>query len=79
MEWTWWQKALACIGAISAMVSIIPLMVLGGTSDWRRALQALRQYLAIMGTLVAVVGGLALVMAIAEHGVGPLWAAFTRH
>ena len=27
MEWTWWQKTLACLGTISAMVSIIPLLV----------------------------------------------------
>jgi len=66
MEWTWWQKALALIGAIAAMWAIVPLMVLGGTGSWRRALQALRQYLMVLGGLALVGGGVGLLMARAE-------------
>lgn len=66
MEWTWWQKTLAFIGAVTAMWAIVPLMVLGGTGDWRRALQALRQYLMVLGGLALVGGGVGLLMALAE-------------
>lgn len=66
MEWTWWQKTLAFIGAVAAMWAIVPLMVLGGTGDWRRALQALRQYLMVLGGLALVGGGVGLLMALAE-------------
>jgi len=48
------------------MWAIVPLMVLGGTGDWRRALQALRQYLMVLGGLALVGGGVGLLMALAE-------------
>ena len=66
MEWTWWQKTLALLGAVTVMWAIVPLMVLGGTGDWRRALQALRQYLMVLGGLALVGGGVGLLMALAE-------------
>ena len=64
MEWAWWQKTLALIGAVAAMWAIVPLMVLGGTGNWRRALEALRQYLMVLGGLALVGGGLGLLMAL---------------
>jgi hypothetical protein len=63
--WTW-QQWLMFIGTLTAGVSIIPLMVWGGSGSWRRALQALREYLAIMGTLVAMVSLLALALLLVE-------------
>ena len=66
MEWAWWQKTLALIGAVTSMWAIVPLMVWGGTGDWRRALQALRQYLMVLGLLFAAGGGVGLLMALAE-------------
>ena len=68
MELAWWQKWLVGISTISAMVAIIPLMVWGGSGSLSRAWEALRQYLIGMGVLVAVVGGFALVILVAEHG-----------
>jgi len=65
MEWTWWQKTLAFVGAVSAMWAIVPLMVLGGTGSWRRAMEALRQYLMVLGGLALVGGGIGLLMALA--------------
>lgn len=75
----WWEKWLLGIGTIAAMVSIIPLMVWGGSGSLSRAWQALRQYLLIMGAFVAVAGGLGMVMAVAEHGLGPILQAITGH
>lgn len=72
-------KILLLIAAIAAMWSIVPLMVWAGSGDWRRAVEALRDYAAIMGTLVAVVGGLAVVMLIAEHGLDTMLALITGH
>ena len=65
MEWTWWQKAMALAGAVAAMWAIVPLMVLAGTDSWRRALQALRQYLLVLGGLALLGGGVGLLMALA--------------
>lgn len=45
---------LIAAGTIAVMVLIVPLIVLGGTGDWRHALYALRSYLKIMGAIVAV-------------------------
>lgn len=73
----WWEKWLLGIGTIAAMVSIIPLMVWGGSGSLGRAWDALRQYLIGMGVLVAVVGGFALVMLVAEHGPAKLLAIVT--
>lgn len=66
MEWTWWQKTLALAGAVAAMWSIVPLMVWGGTGSWRRALEALRQYLLVLGGLALVGGGVGLLMALGQ-------------
>ena len=66
MEWTWWQKILALVGACFAMWGIVPLMVLGGTGSWRRALQALREYLMVLGILALLGGGFGLLVALAE-------------
>jgi hypothetical protein len=77
MELAWWQKWLVGIGTIGAMVLIIPLMVWGGSGSLSRAWQALRQYLTGMAILVAVVGGFGVIMAIAEHGIGPIIGMIT--
>lgn len=74
----WWEKWLLGVGTIAAMVSIIPLMVWGGTGSLGRAWDALRQYLIGAAVFVAVVGGLGLVMAVAEHGPAKLLDAITR-
>ena len=63
--WTW-QQWLMFLGTLAAGVSIIPLMVWGGSGDWRRALQALREYLTITGTLAIIVSVAALSVLIAE-------------
>lgn len=47
------------------MWAIVPLMVLGGTGSWRRAVQALRQYLMVLGGLALVGGGVGLLMSLA--------------
>lgn len=63
-----WQRVLIGVATIAGMILIIPLMVWGGSGDWRRGLEALRDYLMIMGGLVAIGGGFGLLMAFAEHG-----------
>lgn len=73
----WWEKWLLGIGTIAAMVAIIPLMVWGGSGSLSRAWEALRQYLIGMGVFVLVVGGFGMVMAIAEHGLGPVLQLIT--
>lgn len=65
MEWTWWQKTLALAGAIAAMWAIVPLMVWGGTGSWRRAFEALAEYLMVLGVLALLGGGAGLLMALA--------------
>jgi hypothetical protein len=62
------ESFLLAAGVIAAMVAIIPLMVWGGSGDWRYALTALWEYVQIMGGMVLIVGGLAVVVSIAEHG-----------
>ena len=64
----WWEKALLFTAACVGMLSIVPLMVWGGTGDWRHAWHACKSYLKIMGAMVAVGGGFGLFMAITEHG-----------
>lgn len=60
-------KAWAVGGAwMLGMLSIIPLMVWGGSGDWRQALRALREYLQIALGAVVLVGGLALLVTLAE-------------
>lgn len=58
------------------MIALVPLMVWGGTGDWRHALTALRQYAKILLGFAVVGGGLGLVMAIAEHGLSVLTIPF---
>lgn len=62
------REFLLAVVSIAAMVMIVPLIVWGGTGDWRHALHALRSYLKIMGAFVLIAGGVGLTMAIAEHG-----------
>lgn len=63
-----WERALLAVATIAGMVLIVPLMVWGGTGDWRHGLHALWSYLKIMGGLVLIGGGFGLLMAFAEHG-----------
>jgi len=60
-----WDKWLLLLGVLGAMFSIVPLMVWGGTGDWRRALQALRQYLGVLAVF-AIGGVVGLIMVAAE-------------
>jgi hypothetical protein len=46
---------------IACMVLIIPLCVWGGSGSFRHGLEALKQYLTIMGVAFAAVGVLALI------------------
>ena len=62
------SEFLLTVAGIGAMVMIVPLMVWGGTGDWRHAWYALRSYLKIMGALVLIGGGFGVLMAFAEHG-----------
>ncbi len=62
----WWKSTLLTLAACAAMFAIVPLMVWGGTGSWRRALEALRQYLGVLGLLALAGGGLGLLMALAE-------------
>lgn len=64
MDYLW--VTVKTIGAVVGMTLLIPLMVWGGTGNWRRALGALREYWLIMGTAVTVVGGLALLVLLLE-------------
>lgn len=45
---------LIAAATIAAMVMLVPLIVWGGTGDWRHALHALKEYLRVMGAIVAV-------------------------
>lgn len=62
------REFLLTVAGIGAMVLIVPLMVWGGTGDWRHAWHALRSFVLIMGAFVLIVGGFGMVMAFAEHG-----------
>lgn len=61
------REFLITVAGIAGLVLIVPLMVWGGTGDWRHALHALLSYLKIMGAFVIVGGGFGVVMAFAEH------------
>jgi len=65
MEWSWWQKTLALAAACAALWGIVPLMVWGGTGSWRRALQALRQYLMVLAGFAVLGGGVGMLMVLA--------------
>lgn len=60
-----WLQVLALAATLAAMFAIVPLMVWGGTGSWRRAVQALRQYLGVM-LLLSVGAVVGLLMALAE-------------
>ena len=62
----WWKQTLIVVATCSAMFAIVPLMVWGGTGDWRRALQALKQYLMVLGGLALVGGGIGLLMSLSQ-------------
>lgn len=70
---------LLATAVIVAMLAIVPLMVWGGSGDWRYALTALKEYLQILGILLLLGGGTGVVMAIAEHGPGIFLRIFTGH
>ena len=59
---------LLTVAGIGALVLIVPLMVWGGTGDWRHAMHALKSYMKIMGAFALIGGGIGIPMAIAEHG-----------
>lgn len=60
---SWWKAALLTIATCAALISIVPLMVLGGTGSWRRAWEALRQYAGVLAIFAVLGGGLGLVIA----------------
>jgi len=67
-----WEKWLLGAGTIAAMVSIIPLMIWGGTGSLRAAWEAIRQF--TIGVVV-IVGGmvtLSFLAIVIEHGPRPL-------
>lgn len=76
MENFW--TAIKTIAAIAAMSSIIPLMVWGGSGSWRHALYAWKSWAKVMLGFLVVGGGLGLVMAISEHGIGAVWGFITH-
>jgi hypothetical protein len=57
--------ALKTIAAIAAMSSIIPLMIWGGTGEWRAGVKAWASWAKIMG--------FGMIMAISEHGFSTVW------
>lgn len=59
-------------------LAVIPLSVWGVSGSLSRAMQALKQYLLIIGAFVVIGGGAGIIAAISEHGFGPLWEAITR-
>lgn len=59
------------------MIALIPLMVWGGSGDWRYALTALWEYVQIMGGMFLIVSTVALFAVVAEHGFAPLVRMFT--
>lgn len=60
-----WDKWLLLLAVLGAMFSIVPLMVWGGTGDWRHALRALKQYMGVLAVF-AIGGVVGLLMALAE-------------
>lgn len=62
------REFLITVAGIAGLVLIVPLMVWGGTGDWRHAWSALKSYLKIMGAIVLIGGGVGVLMAFAEHG-----------
>jgi hypothetical protein len=69
---------LLATAVIVAMLAIVPLMVWGGSGDWRYALTALKEYLQVFGILLLLGGGAGVIVAFAEYGWGVL-RMFTGH
>jgi hypothetical protein len=59
--------AVKTLGAIVLMTLLVPLMVWGGSGNWRRALEAWRDWWTIMGGLCLLVGGAALLVTLVEY------------
>lgn len=66
MGWDDVRAALLCIATCAGLIAIVPLMVWGGSGDWRAALRALREYVSIGVFAVIVVGLLAASAIFAE-------------
>lgn len=67
------------VALLLAAFLYIPLSAWGATGSWRRAWEAVRQYVKIMAGFVVVGGGFGLLMAVSEHGPVTLWRLFTGH
>lgn len=76
MENLW--TALKTIAAIAVMSSIIPLMIWGGSGQWRAGLKAWASWAKIMGSMVVIFGGFGMIMAVSEHGFATIWHILTR-
>lgn len=61
-----WKQILAFVLAVAAMWAIVPIMVWGGTGSFRRAMQALRQYLGVLGMLAVAGVGVAAIVLLAQ-------------
>lgn len=59
--------SLKLAAVIAGFIAIVPLMVWGGSGNWRHAVQALKEYASILGWAFALVGGFALVMVAMER------------
>lgn len=70
------KSFLITVAVCAGLMAIVPLMVWGGSGSWRHALHALKWYAAILGGLFAIGGGLGLLAAISEHGLGILLTPF---
>jgi hypothetical protein len=58
--------ALKVAGVVACFVVLVPLMVWGGTGDWRHALHALREYAEAMAVLIVPVLVLAALVTLWE-------------
>jgi hypothetical protein len=52
---------------VVAILAIVPLYVLGASADWRRALRACFEYIAIMAAFLLVGGGLGVLAFLVEN------------
>jgi hypothetical protein len=57
------RSFFATVLGLAVMLCIVPLWIWGASGSWRHAMHAARQYWAILAVLVAVGGGLGLLMA----------------
>ena len=67
------------VALLLAAFLYIPLSAWAATGSWHRAWEAVRQYVKIMAGFVVVGGGFGMLMAISEHGIGPIWRVLTGH